>query len=295
MNKRLYSPIFFKGCLLLFTVLISSCHSYINGDLPLFMEDPSEMSSNKRDSDYLSLMTYNIRHLAAEDGDEADRRVAGIINDVNPDILLIQEIDIQTHRSGGVNQLKRLAELTGLFAASAPSIPLKGGYYGTAVLSAYPILNVERIVFPTPSRLEARSGTLVELDMGEDKSAAVISVHLSYEDPQVQKDQVNHLKDRAISLLESHSLVIIGGDFNALHDSSVMIDFAAAIGREIPEDLPLTFPSVNPDRTIDYLFALSAEETFNERLIVSPAVVLSDPEASDHLPLTMKLPLIDWY
>ena len=59
----------------------------------------------------LRVLTYNIHHAAGTDGKVDIERIARVIQSAKPDLVALQEVDQATKRSGGVDQLARLAEL----------------------------------------------------------------------------------------------------------------------------------------------------------------------------------------
>ena len=68
-----------------------------------------------------------------------------------PDFAGLQELDVNAHRSGRVDQPAELARLTGMHATFAKAIDLPtGGEYGVAVLSREKPLSVVRKPLPGP-------------------------------------------------------------------------------------------------------------------------------------------------
>ena len=63
----------------------------------------------------ITVLSYNVHHGEGEDGRLDLERIAGIINDVSPDYVALQEVDSVTTRTGGVDQAARYAELTGMY------------------------------------------------------------------------------------------------------------------------------------------------------------------------------------
>ena len=62
--------------------------------------------------------------------------VADLVKRTGADLVLLQEVDRGTSRSGNVDQIARLATATGYSAAFAPSlVSYQGGQYGIAALA----------------------------------------------------------------------------------------------------------------------------------------------------------------
>ena len=84
--------------------------------------------------DNLRVLTFNIRHCAGSDDVINYDRTAAIINGMEPDIVCLQEVDYMTTRSNKVDQLKTLADKTGMNHYFSKSITYQGGEYGNGLL-----------------------------------------------------------------------------------------------------------------------------------------------------------------
>ena len=76
------------------------------------------------------IMSYNIHHARGMDDVVDVERIAKVINEVNPDVVGLQEVDSVVNRSGTIDMLHRLSELTGMHAVYGYSILHDGGKYG---------------------------------------------------------------------------------------------------------------------------------------------------------------------
>ena len=81
----------------------------------------------------MKVMTYNIHHGEGTDGVIDLPRIAGVIRAVNPQIVLLQDVDRGTRRAGEVDQAEELAKLLGWHHVFGEAMPLEGGSYGEAV------------------------------------------------------------------------------------------------------------------------------------------------------------------
>src|SRR5688500_10783479 len=117
----------------------------------------------------LRVMVYNIH--AGKDAKGADNleRVAALVKTSEADIVLVQEVDRGTRRSGGVDQLATLMRLTGMHGVFGKSLDYQGGLYGIAILSRWPVTRDEvvplRIEPPQPragGSLEPRIALIAE-------------------------------------------------------------------------------------------------------------------------------------
>ena len=104
------------------------------------------------------------------------------------DVCGLQEVDQKTTRNGGKDTMKLLSEATGYpYYEFAKSIPYKGGEYGTAILSKYPIISFEVVPLESDGHEQRAYGHAV-LDVNG-TLVDFYNTHLSYEDPATQKKQ----------------------------------------------------------------------------------------------------------
>lgn len=242
---------------------------------------PSKSSNNSK----IRILSYNIRiaHPPAKGWEEVDLpAIARVINDVKPDLVALQEVDVFTERSGkAIHQAKKLSELTGMKYFFAKAVDRSGGDYGVAILSKYPIIDAKEYRLPVRDSVESEIRALglirVKLPYGEEIIFG--STHL---DHLSDKDRLMQVK-AVLGVVDKYSSypVIIGADLNMEPDNPVM-DFIRTKLNLACSECPLTFPAVNPKRTIDYFmlnkrastkFEIISYKTINERY------------ASDHLPL----------
>jgi len=128
------------------------------------------------------------------------------------DLWLLQEIE--TVEGGAVNSARWLANRLGLHWAFAPARGTgDGNLHGLAILSRYPIRDVERLWLPRfglawNSRDRAALAATIELPLGD---LRVYNVHL---------DTKLNFNERAVQLepvlrqAELYPAVLVGGDFN---------------------------------------------------------------------------------
>ncbi|MDB4778333.1 endonuclease/exonuclease/phosphatase family protein, partial [bacterium] len=87
----------------------------------------------------LRVLTYNIHHGRAMDGQFDYERLAATIAKLKPDVVALQEVDNKTERASGVDQAKRLGELLEMNHVFGNALYFSGGQYGEGVLSRFPI------------------------------------------------------------------------------------------------------------------------------------------------------------
>ena len=89
------------------------------------------------------VLTYNIHHGEGTDGKIDLARTGEAIKRVTPDLVALQEVDKATARSRGVDQAAELGKLTGMHAAFGKAMDFARGQYGEAILSRYPLTEVQ--------------------------------------------------------------------------------------------------------------------------------------------------------
>lgn len=147
---------------------------------------------------------------------------AGVIKEVSPDIIGLNEVDFNHPRSGNVNLAAEVARHTGIpyesrFArALALGRPGNRGDYGNAILSKYPILLSEVITVPDPedksedtyyeTRCVFRNVILVE----EGKEIEVVVTHFGL----AKTERAETMKILTKLIKERTRPLVVMGDFN---------------------------------------------------------------------------------
>ena len=114
----------------------------------------------------ITVFNYNIHHGAGMDDVLDLERIARVINSTSPDVVTLQEVDINTERTGKVHQMEVLAKLTNMNFAFGKSIDLQGGKYGNGILTKFPIK--EQKTYPLPGN-EPRSALAVIMELDDKK------------------------------------------------------------------------------------------------------------------------------
>ena len=226
--------------------------------------------------EYLKLMSYNIKNATGMDGITNCQRIANIILRETPDVVAIQEIDSATIRSEQRYILGEIAERTQMYATYAPAIDFQGGKYGIGILSREEPLAVHR--FPLPGREERRALLMAEF---ADYIFCCSHFSLNREDRLASVELI-----KEIATLHSHDKpFFLAGDLND-EPHSPEIRALAQDFILLNDTLKNTFSSDSPRITIDYIAAWRHTDNSFAKL---SAEVLSEPVASDHLPLTVEL------
>jgi endonuclease/exonuclease/phosphatase family metal-dependent hydrolase len=226
----------------------------------------------------LRVLTYNIRHGLGLDDQVSLERIAWNILISKADICGIQEVDRFLPRSGLNNQAKGLAKLCNMnYAYGANMRWAHFSAYGNAILSRYPIVNAHN--YPLPGTGEKRGvlrTTIVKNGMAID----FLTTHLTLiaEERVTQAEFISNLLDTI------KGSVILTGDFNEeaagravnLLTSTGMLHCLPGNVTAIP-----TYPALNPQKQIDFIFAKGQWEVSYGKALKS--------KASDHLPYLVEI------
>jgi len=236
-------------------------------------------TATARPATTLRVLAYNIKHGLGMDGEIDLERIARVINDLQPDVVTLQEVDSVVERTSGVDQTTALGELTGMHSVFGTFFDYQGGRYGMALLSKYPFISYTNHLLP--KGVEHRAALAGRIKVGEDgREIVVVGIHLVWTGEERYSQAA-----RLIEIFEDEEApVILAGDFNSRPDSDVM-----ALVREawhIPDkgEDHFTFPSDAPDREIDYIVYRP-----QDRFEVVEHRVIDEPVASDHRPLLLEL------
>jgi endonuclease/exonuclease/phosphatase family metal-dependent hydrolase len=234
----------------------------------------------------LRVLTYNIHHGEGMDGRFDLPRLAGVMTSVQPDLVALQEVDQGTERASGVNELAELEHLTAMNAVFGKAIDYRGGGYGVAVLSRWPVVSAHNRPLPNFPDREPRIALTVELQAGERGPLVEFTcTHLDQargsENRLVQAQYLNDLLVR-----DDGQATVLAGDMNARPDTEVMGLFAARWTNPPAADPSPPPPNGARPSQIDYVLIRPAGmwRVIESRLI-------DEPVASDHRPL---LVVLEW-
>lgn len=194
----------------------------------------------------IKIASYNIGHgqgVKKNSWDYRDKKatigqletVAAAINKMDADAIMLQEVDLKSNRTHGIDQLKFIKQRTAYgYQACAlvwkknhvpfPFFPLKHqiGMVRTAncILSKYPLSNHESLIFDKPASHPwwlnigyiDRGLQRVNMKIGE-KKIALLNVHLEAWDIAAREKQILEVASY-MAILDMP--LILGGDFNTL-------------------------------------------------------------------------------
>jgi endonuclease/exonuclease/phosphatase family metal-dependent hydrolase len=225
----------------------------------------------------IRVMTYNVHLCIGVDGQRDYQRVADIILRTDPDVVALQELDSATLRSNGEITIEELAFRTNMYSVFGPYFDFDGGTYGIGILSKEKPLSTKSVKIP--GRIENR------LLIAEFEEYIFCCTHFS------GSDEAKYKSTLILNELFSESVkpVIFAGDLNAMPGSDV-INSIETRWNMISDPLMPTFPSYDPQRTIDYIFLLKTEDL---NYSIDAIVVDDEPVASDHSPVWAEITVMN--
>ncbi len=194
-------------------------------------------------------VSYNIKH--AQNADFDFSLLGNIIKKLSPDIVGVQETDLHTLRSHGIDQPAALSAAADMpHHLFVPAIDFQGGKYGTMILSKHPIISSEMIPLPSGGK-EARMLCHAVIGIG-DKKLDFFNTHLSYESRLLRKPQFAEL---AKHLSRCRDFVLTG-DFNTAD-----FDEFSPLGAKMINNEARRYPTFEDGAAIDNIvFSDSLEE-----------------------------------
>ncbi len=243
----------------------------------------------------LKVMTYNIA--AGANNFKVDlKKTAEAIKAIDADIIGIQEVDRLTNRSGKVDQAQVLANLTGYNLVFGKTIDFDGGEYGIAILSKHKIESHYQINLPGGD--EQRIALIAKVEVpGFEVPITYINTHLDWhENPEVRMGQIYAIDEHTLDL---RGIKILGGDFNDTLNSEVIKHLHRYWTPVISKKHDYrTWPAVNPEVGLDYIFTNHAQKWEVETYIPNTDKAMKKDgiewnKVSDHIPVVTVLKLIE--
>ena len=252
---RTFSTLGFTGLVLL------SCEPLVTEFRDIedaILYESSSKTNIQNSPDSLLVMTWNVRFGAARIpwfGDSCGDRVimtsgevvvhleniADYINNVQPDILLLQEVDVESKRSGYIDQVQWLLDNTyfnyGAYASmwQAQFIPSDGlgrVDVGNAILSRWIITDAERIQLPLRTDQDEltqyfylrRNILKTKIDVPNQDFYAVCTHTTAFATDDTKQKHIEMFYE-TISSIDTNAVFIAGGDLNALTPWATTRDF----------------------------------------------------------------------
>jgi endonuclease/exonuclease/phosphatase family metal-dependent hydrolase len=275
-RKGLFALATFGVAVLIFVIQFYTAVNHSDQNYPYYSgnyatEDPKPVET-------LTVVSYNIWF--AENINQAVSELREIKSQARLDILLLQEMD-----EVGTEKIARELQLNYVYFPAAIE-PTYDKNFGNAILSAWPILDSQKLILPHKS-LSNRMNRIATKAMIRihDADILVYSIHTEsiFTLPKFRADQYTAVLD---DIDPEAKFVIVGGDFNSF--TGLAVEEMENVYREAG------FTRVSEDSgytVVKFGIELSSDHIFAKGFVVDDAGKLAAATASDHLPIWVTLTL----
>lgn len=249
--------------------------------IDLITPQPEPPSADKP----LKVMTYNIHSGMGIDGTNGLERIADNIEASGADVVGFQELSRGWLLDGSVEMLGWMSHRLDMpYMAFVPTVddPL----WGNAILSKYPLDNVETGLLPSLGTLIGRGFVSAEIDTGSGDPVLFYSTHLQHKGNDDYSKEGIHIAQLEVILdhWNNRPNTILVGDFNAQPEwpqIELILDSGFVDSWEEAGEGPgYTANARDPQHRIDWVFHTSD--------ITATDAVNIESMASDHLPVIVE-------
>lgn len=226
--------------------------------------------------DSLRIMTYNIRacrggkDMVNPQREDIYTKLSAVINEANPEVIALQEVDSVTTRNEGEYILGEIAKRTSMHDVFAGSIKFQGGKYGIGVLSKEKPLSYRRVALP--GKEERRSLLIVEFE-----KYIFCCTHLSLTD-----DDCLASTDIIVNEVKNYKKpVFLAGDMNSEHQHPAQVNLRKYF-KVFNDYKVFASPSHKLRHCIDFIYGFNSNYEFD---VISEKVIHTN--ASDHCPVVV--------
>ncbi|HXD29593.1 MAG TPA: endonuclease/exonuclease/phosphatase family protein [Pyrinomonadaceae bacterium] len=233
----------------------------------------------------LRVMSYNIHVGVGMDKQLDLQRIANVINEQQPDLVGLQEVDRGVKRTQGIDEIAELARMTKMEFAFAHNLDYQGGQYGVAILSRFPILKTDHQLYKNKREAERRGMLRIEVKIGT-RTVSFVTTHLDY---QYEDGRVYEAEQMLEYLKPQPGPMILVGDFN-VEPSGESYQLISKQFRDVwletkTKEAGLSYPADKPVKRIDFIMFRP-----KERIRAKKAWTVNTL-ASDHVPVMAELEL----
>jgi phosphatidylserine/phosphatidylglycerophosphate/cardiolipin synthase-like enzyme/endonuclease/exonuclease/phosphatase family metal-dependent hydrolase/uncharacterized membrane protein YdjX (TVP38/TMEM64 family) len=242
--------------------------------------EPSLPERPDRISRELCVASYNVHGGVGADGRHAPERVLGVLDEIDPDIVALQEVQAS---ATGVGLLAQLAEARGMHVIPGPTLTRGGLAFGNAILTRFAPAAVRHIDLSVPGREPrgAIDATLVWHDaQGREMQLRVIATHLGLR-PGERREQVRRLLECLAG--QPRTATVLLGDVNEWFLWGRPLRWLHRYFERAPH--VATFPSHCPLLSLDRIWTSPRAHLGEVRRHATALARV----ASDHLPLVAML------
>lgn len=226
----------------------------------------------------IKIMSFNIHH-GNPPGDEKKIDLDAIvrtIKDADASIIALQEVDINTLRSGKVNQAEILAKALNMEVFFSRAIDFEGGEYGLAILSKYKFKETKfyKLSSAADAKAEPRILQTVVVNFPGQQRFVFANTHL---DVLNTGNRILQAKEIAAIAEKEKLSFILAGDWNAPLKSETLL-VLDKVFKLTCKVCPITCPE---DGTAIDFIAYTKKSPFKTKTYK----VFSDNNSSDHYPV----------
>lgn len=294
-----------KSLIFLMLTFVMSCdpfHTEFNDTETARYREAKEIIETTDNSSELKIMDWNIKFgggridfffdcygdrvlMTSSEVYSNMEKLAKKINKENPDILFIEEADINSKRAAYINQVQYLLDHTklnyGVYASQwkadyVPSDGIGKVDTGNAILSKYPLKDAKRIALPLMTNQDMitkyfylRRNILSSYITWKNKKINLLVIHTSaYSQDGTKLKQIKILKEKIDEINKNNEIFIAGGDLNTIPPKSEKL-----------KDFPDSICTDEAFQADDYTPDLGILDDFYTDY--TPAISLNDYEADN--------------
>lgn len=232
----------------------------------------------------MRVLSYNIhKGIGGRDRRYRLERILSVIEDQNPDLICLQEVDRNVPRSRRHNQPQLLAKhFNAVSRLYQTNVRLKHGGYGNLILSRWNFRSQHQISLRLSSK-KPRGAQLVVIETPEGL-LHLVNWHLGLAE-QERHWQVRHLLDHHLFRESEHLPTLIIGDYNDWRNTLTRGPFRAAEFEQVTSPISRfrSFPAYMPVGSLDKAFIRGSIHVRQSHIVRGRTAAA----ASDHLPLVI--------
>lgn len=233
----------------------------------------------------VKVLSFNILHGRTTKGDFNLDVLAKVIQDTQPDLVAMQEVDYKVNRSKKYDLVTELGWRTQMAPLFARAMYYDGGEYGEGVLSKFSFLQTRNVSLPFLPGQEPRAAVEAVVVLPSNDTIAFVGTHFAHEGEEgrvLQAQKVNEI------FSQNKYPTILAGDLNAVPGSEPINVLEQVWTSTYDKENPAnTYSSDNPRKKIDYVMFYP-----QDRWKILDTKVIQDTIASDHCVYLVTLELL---
>lgn len=234
----------------------------------------------------VKIMSFNIHHgNPPSDENKIDlNAIVQTIKNADADIIALQEVDVNTKRSGYINEAEILAKELKMEVFFTKAIDYEGGEYGVAILSKYPLTakSFQKLSLAADAKAEPRVLQMATVNIPNQNPFVFANTHLDVLNTGNRPLQAQQI----VVIAKQQKLpVIFAGDWNATLNTETLNIIDEFFTRTC-SNCPVTCPEDGEQGAIDFI-----AYTKNSPFKTKNYRVLNKNTASDHYPILAEIKL----